>query len=232
MPRWGAGGERLTTTTIRARGTVALAGAALVVLALVTLLAGPAAGQRAATCFGKEATIVRGEGDNTIQGTAGADVIVAGGGDDVIYGRGGGDRICAGPGRDTVIAGAGADRVSGGGGNDSRTVAGWVGLNGNAGRDLIWGDGGDDVIWDDANANNLAGTKADGEELRGGPGRDALYSNDGGGDKLFGQGGNDRLTDGGLPEASGIDTLNGGPATDVCDTFDDRDVRISCENGP
>ncbi|MGH2925191.1 MAG: calcium-binding protein, partial [Solirubrobacterales bacterium] len=63
-----------------------LIGAFACALALALALAAGPAGASAATCDGHPATIARGGGDNTIQGTPGSDVIVAGAGDDVVHG--------------------------------------------------------------------------------------------------------------------------------------------------
>ncbi|HSF02607.1 MAG TPA: hypothetical protein VLA62_06335, partial [Solirubrobacterales bacterium] len=52
------------------------------------------AGQAGQRCFGKPATIVRGSGNDTIQGTAGSDVIVAGGGNDTVAAGNGVDYVC------------------------------------------------------------------------------------------------------------------------------------------
>jgi Ca2+-binding RTX toxin-like protein len=102
-------------------------------------------------CFGKRATLVGTQGNNTIRGTRRADVIVAKGGNDRINGRGGNDRICGGGGADTMNGAAGGDRVSGGSGADL--------LIGGSGNDILRGHGGMDV-------------------LRGGDGGDALDGGD------------------------------------------------------
>lgn len=71
------------------------------------------------TCDGLAATIVGTDGDDTLNGTAGNDVVSLGDGDDVFYGdQGGNDVVCAGGGADELRAssgvihtGADADRV-------------------------------------------------------------------------------------------------------------------------
>ncbi len=90
-------------------------------------------------CFGRTATIVKGDGDNTIVGTSGKDVIVAGGGDDEIEGGDGNDRICAGKGEDTADGEGDGDKVSGGKGDD--TVSVFDGFGG----ELVDGDQGTDT---------------------------------------------------------------------------------------
>ena len=121
-----------------------------------------------ATCFGLEPTIVGGDGDEVLRGSARRDVIVGGGGDDTIIGLGGDDVICGGEGDDTIRAGNGNDQVSGGDGNDT--------VKGEGGQDLILGDGGDDL-------------------LRGGAANDTIFGN-AGDDRIYGEGGQDVL-DGG-----------------------------------
>jgi hypothetical protein len=72
----------------------------------------------AASCLGKEATIVGSGGADVLTGTAAADVIVARGGADQVSAGGGGDLICAGGGGDVVRAGRGEDLVLGQAGED------------------------------------------------------------------------------------------------------------------
>jgi Ca2+-binding RTX toxin-like protein len=80
------------------------------------------------TCQGQSVTIIGTDGNDTLTGTPGADVIKAGGGADTVNGLGGNDVICGNKGRDTLKGGAGndklqgnksADRLIGNGGNDS-----------------------------------------------------------------------------------------------------------------
>jgi Ca2+-binding RTX toxin-like protein len=177
----------------------ALAGAvfAAAVCAALTLAPGAPA---ASSCLGKKATIVRGGGNDTIQGTKAHDVIVSGGGNDKIDGMGGNDRICGGPGDDTLVGGKGVDRLDGGGGNDTitgdngpDTLAGGPGddyLNGIKGSDELDGGGGnDDVLGDKGN-----------DVVKGGPGDDAV--NAGLGD------------DRGVSGGSGVDVVIAGNGTD------------------
>src|SRR2546428_4087755 len=74
----------------------------------------------------------------TINGTEGNDSIVGTADADVINGLGGNDNIQAGDGSDTVIGGAGNDTISGNGGVD------WV--EGGAGNDEVRGGPGQDSI--------------------------------------------------------------------------------------
>ncbi|MGI4732982.1 MAG: Ig-like domain-containing protein [Janthinobacterium lividum] len=90
--------------------------------------------------------------DQTIYGTAKANLLVGGSGNDHIYGAAGNDTISAGAGDDYVDGGDGDDYIDGGSGNDT--------LLGGAGNDILHGGTGDDT-------------------LDGGTGFDALYGDDG-----------------------------------------------------
>ena len=123
-------------------------------------------------CGGVGATLVGTDGDNTINGTAGNDVIVAGAGADTINSLGGNDRICGGAGPDDISTGDGDDFVLAGPDADT--------LRGQGGHDTLVGNaGGGDV--DDA-----------GDLLLGGDGNDFI---DGwvGNDRMVGHGGDDEL---------------------------------------
>lgn len=74
---------------------------------------------RAFSCLGKVATKVGTNGSDTINGTAGPDVIVGNGGNDKINGRGGNDVICGGAGNDVLTGAGGVDKFDGGSGKDT-----------------------------------------------------------------------------------------------------------------
>lgn len=130
------------------RGRAMLAAlAALLSLAVLAALFGvagsrdePDAGLAAAgaNCEGIPATIVGTDRNDTLEGTAGADVIVAKGGNDVIRSYGAADVVCGGPGTDRIMTGAGDDVSIGGLGND------WV--NSAAGADRVVGGPGDETV--------------------------------------------------------------------------------------
>ncbi len=105
----------------------------------------------AASCLGKPATMVRGAGDNTIEGSPGADVIVAGDGDDLLDG---------GPDRDVLIGDSGTLTGSASGGGD----------------DTLRGGGDGDTMFGDSHANNLGGSESGGgrDLLKAGEGNDSL----------------------------------------------------------
>jgi Ca2+-binding RTX toxin-like protein len=90
-------------------------------------------------CHGEVATIVRGDGAQTINGTKRADVIVSGNGGDVIYGNGGDDVICGQNGGDLIHGGDGNDQLYGG---DDGYDPGADGYR----TDQFWGDAGNDTI--------------------------------------------------------------------------------------
>jgi len=119
------------------------------------------------SCDGKPATIVGPDGDSTVTGTPGADVIVDLSGNNKIRARGGNDTICTGPGN---------DETSGGGGND------WV--DAGDGRNSVEGNSGDDSIT----------TGSGNDELEGNGGNDTLTGG-AGADKFLGGDGTDTATD-------------------------------------
>ena len=70
------------------------------------------------------ATLVRAGGANgndTLTGTAGADILFGQNGNDTQSGLGGNDVLCGGRGDDTLTGGAGADSFGGGQGSDTAT---------------------------------------------------------------------------------------------------------------
>ena len=127
--------------------------------------------------------------DNSIAGSANADVLYGGDGGDTIHGNGGNDIVMGGTGNDTLYGDAGQDRLIGGEGDDY----------------LYAGTGDNDT---DTSSNMLEG----------GEGADRLYGS-GGSDYLLGGEGNDilngRAGDDILAGGLGSDTLTGGTGVDV-----------------
>ncbi len=121
------------------------------------------------------------DGNDTLNGTGGADVIAALAGDDTVNALGGRDLVYGGPGNDTIDAGNGIDVVLGGEGNDT--------ILGGNGPDLLRGRAGDDTV-------------------DGGDGRDVLFGG-WGADTLRGGNGNDRLH--AVAKDGQLDTLDCGP---------------------
>ena len=95
-------------------------------------------------CKGKPVTHLGSEGNDTITGSSGSDVVLAGGGNDVVKTLGGADTVCAGAGndkanggggRDLLLGEKGNDKLKGGGGAKDRSVGG-------PGKDKLTGGGG------------------------------------------------------------------------------------------
>ncbi|HEY5988144.1 MAG TPA: hypothetical protein VIV12_17485 [Streptosporangiaceae bacterium] len=71
------------------------------------------------TCFGKPATIVGTNGNDSIRGTSLPDVIASLGGADLVHALAGNDLVCGGDGSDIVFDGYGSDAIDGGNGVDT-----------------------------------------------------------------------------------------------------------------
>ena len=142
------------------------------------------AGNGPPRCFGKQATIVRGDGENNIVGTNGRDVIVTRGGDDIIDAGKGRDRICSGHGNDFAKGSQGVDYIRSGRGRD--LVLGGRNLNQRPDGDdhLYGGRGSEWGLVDIQGAQYSAG-------ISGGPGDDLLNGGRGT-DKCLGGPGDDR----------------------------------------
>lgn len=153
-------------------------------------------------CDGRLATHVGTNGDDTITGTPGNDVVVARGGNDTIDTGDGDDLVCAGEGLDDVSTGAGADVVHGEEGSDD--------IDTGSEDDTVYGGPGRD--------NVRAGEGAD--YVDGNGGHDVV-SGDGGDDTLLGKGGRDTIRGG-----SGNDTINGHRDNDTLDGGDGDDLVI------
>ena len=184
---------------ITLRGTrYILTGGAVALAAAVGTATAPAADTH--LCFGKVATIdfAGDNGNRTIVGTPGDDVIYAGNGKDTIDGGGGNDAICGLGGDDTIRGGvgndeifgsqgddslggqAGDDEVIGGPGNDQ--VNGGFGFDvvrGGDGNDILNGGGDDDQVFGGADDDVLAGNDGDADSCNGGPGTDRVTANGG-----------------------------------------------------
>ena len=111
---------------------------------------------------------------NTINGTAGNDVITGTTADDVIDGGAGNDRINGGAGNDFVYGGLGNDTLTGDAGNDTLYGGdGNDGMYGGGNDDTMYGDNGDDVMFGDG-ANDIMFGGAGNDSLTGGTGNDTL----------------------------------------------------------
>ena len=140
-------------------------------------------------------TVDGGDGNDTIRGDFGDDLLIGGAGSDSILGEFGDDSMDGGGANDTLIGAAGFDSLFGGSGND------WI--SGDADSDTLSGGSGDDNLSGDDAADSLFG--GDGADtLSGGAGADHASGGDGH-DMLFGDDFADTLVGGG-----GNDTLHGG----------------------
>jgi Ca2+-binding RTX toxin-like protein len=168
-------------------------------------------------CAGETATIVGTNGNDTIAGTSGPDVIQALGGDDEVSGLSENDLICGGGGDDELRGNNGEDRLRGGSGDDE--------LRGGNGDDRLAGGRGDDHVRGDLGNDRVSGGSGN-DDLSGGPGDDRLRGG-AGNDDLSGDSGQDRLFGG-----DGNDSLDGGFGTDLCDgggLGTDTDTGVRCE---
>jgi Ca2+-binding RTX toxin-like protein len=142
-------------------------------------------------------TITGTSGNDTLNGTNGADVICGLGGNDTIDGDNGNDTIYAGDGDDSVGGGNGADTIYGQGGNDDNdgeTLLGWLLHLFDNGNDVIDGGPGNDTL-DGQNGNDTLVDHSGTDSLSGSSGTDSIDVQDGvGGDSADGGSGSDTCT--------------------------------------
>lgn len=105
---------------------------------------------------GRAATVLAGDGDDTVNASGDATVVEGGKGSDVIRGGPGDQDLRGDDGNNTVRGGSGDDLLYGGKGNDA--------LYGNSGRDQLYGNSGDDRLYGGPGEDTLSG----------GPGRDVV----------------------------------------------------------
>ena len=150
---------------------------------------------------------------NTIQGAGGDDQINGAGGDDTLYGGAGNDQLDGGTGNDVMRGEAGDDVYTVDSASDS------VVENAGAGTDKVLTALSAYTLG--ANLENLTGTAATAQNLRGnsldnvvhgGSAADTILLQDGGVDKAFGNGGNDALYFGAALTAA--DEADGGAGAD------------------
>ncbi|HET9621065.1 MAG TPA: hypothetical protein VFP84_06855 [Kofleriaceae bacterium] len=175
-------------------------------------------------------TLKGNDGDDTIVGSAFADLIDGGNGNDTLQG---------GLGSDTLVGGAGVDTVSYAERSNPVKVSLdatklWVvGQNGETGEndsiasdiENLTGGTGNDLLRGSSAANIIHGGTGN-DTLEGGLGNDSLYG-DAGNDLLYGGAGNDMLVGG-----VGADTLVGGDGDDFLDASDNpstADTVIECD---
>jgi Ca2+-binding RTX toxin-like protein len=180
---------------------------------LVDYFYGTAAGETLSGATGRDALYGR-DGNDTLHGLAG---------DDDLYGEGGADTLLGGDGNDTLDGGLGADRLEGGLGNDVYVVddgLDQVVEQAGQGTDEVRTALADHLLAD--NVDNLTGTAATGQILRGnagnnvitgGAGNDTIRLEKGGLDKAAGGDGSDTAYFGGTYGAG--DEFDGGAGSDT-----------------
>ena len=120
-----------------------------------------------------------GDGDDTVEGSALADLAIGGEGDDRLFGRAGDDVLMGVNGTDVISGGFGDDQAVGGDGAD--VISGDAGddmIFGEAGLDFLFGGAGDDLIGGGDDDDRLEGGSGD-DELDGGAGEDLLIATEG-----------------------------------------------------
>ncbi|MDQ8755239.1 Calx-beta domain-containing protein [Sphingosinicella sp. LHD-64] len=147
-----------------------------------------------------------GNGNDQIDGTAGADTLSGGNGSDVLYGFGDADTLSGGNGADVIDGGRGNDWISGG--NDDDILLGGLGndvLDGGNGNDWLFGGEGADTL-SGGNGNDLIDGGAGDDLLTGGNGNDVFRVSEIGGDDRIAdfRRGQDKV------DVSGLDAIEGG----------------------
>lgn len=180
-----------------------------------------------------------GAGDDSLSGTAAADVLSGGTGNDTLDGRAGADTMTGGAGNDVFIVDQADDSVQEGANGGIDTVRSTLSYT--LGNDVTTGHVENLVLLGTAGLigtgnrlnNTLTGT-AQGDTLRGEDGNDTLIGLDGV-NLLQGGAGNDRLEGGAdiddLDGGSGADTMIGGLGTDFYTVDDAGDLVTEAAGG-
>jgi Ca2+-binding RTX toxin-like protein len=167
----------------------------------------------AATCLVAAQTVgaknitIKGNSNDTVNGTSGSDRIDVKGGDDVVKGGAGNDTLHLGPGTDKGYGQAGNDIVLG----DETGAGGDDLVSGGGGSDRLFGMAGDDIV-------------------RGDSGNDVVHGGDGK-DVMIGGSGNDTLDVAARHGASAGDTFEGGPGNDDIFSRDGKRDDVDCGSG-
>lgn len=171
--------------------------------------------------FGVAMNAWGGEGNDTIQGSSGADYLNGEGGHDLLQGGLGADEVWGGTGNDTLQGGGNNDRLIGGEGDDI--------LSGDAGADILFAGAGNDYLYGGDGNDSGYGESGD-DNIDGQGGDDVFFGQDGadyltggnGADQLYGDDGDDRLEGG-----SGNDILRAGNGNDTLYGNGDNDNLIA-----
>ncbi|WP_188750317.1 calcium-binding protein [Marinobacterium zhoushanense] len=190
-------------------------------------------------------TLSGGRGDDLILGGSGADTLSGGDGDDVLIGGAGADRLNSGNGHDVLYIDSSDTLVDGGAGFDQVLVADSQGVSldlgtgnielaiGGAGNDTFTATGSSSVTIAGADGNDTISGSEFSDRLYGGSGDDNLTGN-AGDDALFGGAGADTLAGGAgddlLIGGAGSDTLLGGTGHDVLG-IDADDLQANLDGG-
>lgn len=157
-------------------------------------------------------------GDDFLQGENGNDILNGGDGKDLLDGGGGSDQIFGGTGADDIIGAAGNDLLEGQTGNDG--IVGGAGndiLRGGDGDDFLEGGDGNDIVYGGDGIDNIAGD-AGNDTLDGSAGDDFIGGGDGD-DLIIGETGEDILIGG-----NGNDIMRGGGGNDFMDGGNNDDL--------
>jgi len=176
-------------------------------------------------------------GNDLIVGFEGNDVINGGNGKDCIIGNEGNDILHGGNDKDVIVGGEGDDRIDGdneedilfgesgndviNGGNDSDIIHGGAGndrINGDNGRDTIFGEDGNDTITGGNDRDSIEGG-AGNDDIDGGNDKDSILGQDGN-DTMRGGNDNDSLLGG-----TGVDSARGDNGIDTCEA----ETKTTCE---
>jgi Ca2+-binding RTX toxin-like protein len=157
------------------------------------------------------ATLLGGDGNDTLTGGLAAATFDGNNGDDSILGSSKADVIMGSGGNDTLIGGKGDDQEFGGGGADK--------IYGSSGNDMLYGDAGNDTLFGEGGNDTLGGDGEDRFQFKGFGVPAPLTGND----SLNGGDGDDWIT-GGDESATlhdsnnGLDTITGGTGNDILDS--------------
>jgi Ca2+-binding RTX toxin-like protein len=156
------------------------------------------------------ATLLGGDGNDTLTGGLAAATFDGNNGDDSILGSSKADVITGGGGNDTLVGGKGDDQVFGGSGVDH--------IFGSSGNDMLYGDAGNDSVFGEDGNDTIGGDGEDRFQFKGFGVPAPLTGND----SLNGGNGDDWITGGDesgtLHDANnGLDTITGGAGDDILD---------------
>lgn len=145
----------------------------------------------------QQITIKAGEGNDTVNGGTGREIIFGQGDDDSLLGNGGSDQIQGGNGNDTIDGGSSSDYLYGDAGDDN--------ISGGTGNDVLAGDLEDTLV-----SKGAPPMVAGNDNLNGGDGNDWLLSER----RITGT---DPDTHKWVFASNGTDTFTGGSGADIID---------------